>query len=635
MKLITLSFLIFLSNPLFAQLSKEQRLQDSVIGWDPKNYYDRNYKPQATAAGRQKETYLNKFAEWMKQSYTPVAGLGEYQRFVNAGNSSVLFSIWDVGYDYLDAQKHFRPIGETGYPRFYMATNMLAGTWNIDFMCKPDEWYFTMQPNGCRAQTPLESDAKMKGRDPHIAPNAYPYITWINDWDAVYLAPGNKLPIIPVSKGEFLQAALKRMDYLQDSLIQEDWKKESRKDEATKNNIISLRKKEIDRYRDNIGELLNKYNKQLSEPAMVANWQFTYHDIITGSWDVFHRGPNTMYYPVYKMDAATIRQITTDPKPAWVAILFPYQTKSDGNKSYEMYLSLTQHLNYEYIYNYFFDPAKVKDVDYKPLNEDKLKARLDAYRNKNNYNLKAVAAVAKEPGVHFREDFSGNSEGSEPAGWFYYKAGTKPFSVTTLAGEKGKWLKLGFGRAIKPSLLQAPLPANFLLEYDVATDKNYNGRTGGAATLTITNNALLPNNDVGRSPAGNGAIIEIRTEAGNEADYNNNNYRGILRVDIRNNPEQNEQNYSKGIRAEYALKEFTDKRSSVRIGVKVSDGQVYITVNGKTVIQPSDFKMTYGAPCKLCGVPQGLRFRDILFRNNTNDNNTVEVYIGNIKITGN
>ncbi|MFT3936977.1 MAG: hypothetical protein QM726_25350 [Chitinophagaceae bacterium] len=625
-----LAVLVFVKG--FAQLSAKERLQDSVIGWDPTNYYDRNFKTPTTATGKQKMAYVNKFAEWVQKTYTPVAGLGEYQRYVNENNYSVLFHIWDVEFNYLDAQKRFRPVGETGYPRFYIAANMLGGYWNIDFMCKPDEWYFTMQPNGRVAETPLDAEKKMKGRDPRIDPNVYPYITWINDWDAVYLAPGNKLPIIQVSKGEFLQKALSRMDYLQDSLIKEDLSKEYRKDEATKNGIISRRKTEIDQYRDNIQQLLTKYKSQLSEPAMVTNWQFTYHDIITGSWDVFKRGPNTMYYPVYKLDAAAIQKMK-DAKPLWIAILLPHAAKEDGNKRYEMYASLTHHLNYEYIYNYFFDSAKVKGVAYTPANNDQLKARMDAYKNRNNHNLTAITAtVSNEPGIHFKEDFSANTEGSEPINWYYYKAGAKAYSVESIAGEKGRWLKLGYGRAIKPSLMKTPLPKSFTLEYDLATDKNYSGRTGAAATVTLTNHTIITNNDVrGISAGSKGALIEIRAESGNEDDYNNNNYRGILRVDIHNTPDPNEQNFSKGIRAEYALREFTNKKSKVHISVQLKDGLLSIFVNGKQVIKPTDFKMTYGADCKLCGIPVDLQLTGLLVNNNSNDN-SIGAYISNISI---
>lgn len=628
-QLFTATFLL-ISLSAFCQLTSEQRLQDSIIGWDPKNYYDRNYKPQTSAVGRQKEAYVNKFAEWIKASYTPVGGLGEYQRFISPIGCSVAFSVWDVAFDHLDAERHFRPIGETGYPRFYIATNTLAGTWQIDFMSRSDEWYFTMQPNG---YAPNDTEKKKRAdADPKISPSASPFVTWRNDWYAVYLAPGNRLPINPVTKGEFLQAAMNRMDYLQDSLVREDLAKEYRKDDATRQKIVDARKTEIDRYRDNVRELLAKYASRAGEPAEVPNRQFTYHDLINGSWDVFTRGPNTIYYPVYKIEASTIREMA-EARPVWVSVLFPFQTKNDGNKFYEMYRSMTENVNYQYIHDYFFNPEKVKGVAYSPLNKETLEQRLASYRSRNAHNLSAPVKTDDAGGGFFTENFSRTAEGGEPQDWFFYRPGSTAFTVSTIAGESGKWLKLGKGRSIKPTLLKSPLPANFSLEYDVATDKGFTSRSGGACELTITNRKVLANNDVtGMSSDPHSANITIRTEAGSESDFNNNNYRGVLRVTISNTPEANEENFVKGITATYPLKEFTDSKSKVHIRFAVTNGDVSVAVNDRVVIGPGDFKMTYGGACKLCGVPAGLQFRSFLLNNVTDSRSDASVYVSNIRL---
>ncbi|MBS1567730.1 MAG: hypothetical protein JST39_25325, partial [Bacteroidetes bacterium] len=380
MKWLFFSLLTGLALSSFAQLSREQRIQDSIIGWDPTHKYDA-LKPPATAVDRRKEAYLNKMVEWMQKSYTPIGGLGEYQRFINPQSSQVLFSVWDVGYDYLDAQKHFRPIGETGLPRFYMSANILSGVWNIDFMNKPDAWYFTMQPDG---YCPTETEKKKRvGSDRRICELAHPYLTWINEWCTVYLTPGNKLPMKQVTKGELLQTALKNIDGVPNA----------------------------GQYRNNILSLLEKYKNALDEPASVPTYQFSYRDFITGSYDVFTRGPNTIYYPVYTIDAATIAKMK-EAQPLWIAVTFPFEGPTDGNKSYEMYVAMTKHLNYEYIYNYFFDTAKVHGKPYIPADAEGLKARLDGYRKKNAANINAQAETRSWAGnVHFQDDFSGNTEG--------------------------------------------------------------------------------------------------------------------------------------------------------------------------------------------------------------------------------
>ena len=178
------------------------------------------------------------------------------------------------------------------------------------------------------------------------------------------------------------------------------------------------------------------------------------------------------------------------------------------------------------------------------------------------------------------------------------------------------------------------MPKNFILEYDIITDGGFTGRTGGAVELILTTNDLASNNDVGYMGSGKAATVTILTESGNEANYSSN-YRGLLSVGIANNPDVNEENHSKGIKAEVPLTQFTNNRTKVHIAVSVQNGQVSVLANDKAIIQPADFKMVYGGPCKLCGVPAGLQFKNIRFNNLTNEGESIGVYISNIRITGN
>lgn len=620
-----------LTAPAWAQLTREQRIETTVIGWDPTNYFDRNYKPKTAPADRQREVYLNKFAEWVKKSYTPVAGLGEYQRYIGDYNYQVLFSIWDVAYDHLDAQKNVRPVSETGFPRFSVGANRLAGSQDIRFMSSPDAWYFTLEPKGF---APFGKQDKLRNRNPDIDPNTAPYLTWYNESTcAVYLTPTGKLPLTPVTKGEFLDRALASMDRVLETIRKDETERwRDRPDNVP--GVMKLKTEEVDKVRATLRSLKEKYRNRLTEPAAVTNAQFDWRQITNGTWDVFTDGPNASYYPVYRIDAATLASMR-GAAPVWLAVIFPFQTPNDGNKYYEMYAALTRNLNYEYIYNYFFAPDKVKGKPYVPANEGELTARLEAYRQRNAYTGSAPTAQASlPPGVVFQETFSRDALGSEPADWYYYRVGSTPFTVVDLPGTSGRWLKLGSGRSIKPSALKAPLPKNFRLDFDVATDNGFSGRTGGALDLKLTSHSLSTNNSETKSNLPTDALITLRIEAGNEADYANN-YRGLLRVTIHNTPEVNEENFVKGIKAEYALREFTDRKSSVHIGLAVDNGAVRVFVNDKAVIGPEHLKLTYGGACKRCGVDPSQVFSNLLVTNTTNDSRAVGVYIGNVVIRRN
>lgn len=57
-KNIVLIIFSLLTVPAFSQLTAEQRIQDSVIGWWNDNYWDRNWKPQTDPVGKRKKSTL-------------------------------------------------------------------------------------------------------------------------------------------------------------------------------------------------------------------------------------------------------------------------------------------------------------------------------------------------------------------------------------------------------------------------------------------------------------------------------------------------------------------------------------------------------------------------------------------------
>ena len=295
-----------------------------------------------------------------------------------------------------------------------------------------------------------------------------------------------------------------------------------------------------------------------------------------------------------------------------------------------MYRSFTENLNYEYIYNYFFDPEKVKGKSYTAANEEQLKARLEEYRKKNIAAINPAAPSAAHSDAVFFDDFSSGKEGGDPANWFFKRYG-KHAVVTDVKNQPGKWLQLGYGTPVNPSLLKKPLPENFSVAYDLVTDGDFTSRTGGSATLSLnTRSAAADGTEI---TGGNGTRISIEIASGNESDYDNNNYRGLLRVRINSTPEVNTQNYADGLSYEYPLREFTNKKTKVHISVSVKNNILTVLVNNTPVAVSTNFKMTYGAKCISCGVPAGTKFNAVFWNNTTSDADHIKVYMSNIKIT--
>ena len=485
-----------------AQLTAEQRIKDSVIGWWSDNYWDRNWKPQTDPVGKKKEAHLKNMIEWMKKSYTPVGGLGTVTRYLEKGGYGVKFMVWNVSHEkeWTDAKGNFKPIPEEN-TKFYISVNKLFGAYPATFINKPGQYLFTWQPDGYD-NTSSNNSKRSEG----IHPNAAKYITVRNEMQNIILAPDNKLPTTPVTKGEYMQLA--------DEALAEKFTTANEYD-----------KKTIDRIRKHISQFKEKHKNSLQDAALLLNMQPSMHDF--NGFDPFEISEYSMkqklYYPLYKFTTPVMEKLKAG-EALWVSVSVPFQTKENGNQLHEMYTAITENIDYDYIYNYFFNPEKIKGIAYKPANEEQLNARLTAYRNKNKAGLKTtVTAAPLPPGIHFMDDFSSGTIGQAPANWFF-NTYSKRCYIAEIKGEKGKWVALGYNTVFSPSLLKKPIPQNFTLEFDMATDGDYTGRTGGAVRLVL--NSRKAKTDGIEAEAGNGARVEINIVSGNEADYNNNNYRG-------------------------------------------------------------------------------------------------------------
>lgn len=611
-----------------AQLTPEQRIQDSAIGWWDNNRFDYKIKPATDPIQKKRIDITNLFVDWMKKSYTPIGGLGTVTRFNNNTSFGVKFLVWNVSHDkpWTDAKGHFVPIDEENTP-FGLWCNIIPGSYSVPFLNGNGSYYFTWPTDGYGTTAKDKQDMDLKK-----FPTISKYITRNNESQIVLLAPDNKLPFVEVSIGEYLNGAMSNIDKELQKRKDDILDANRGTDDATvkrRKSFYAFQDEQFERFRNGIRKWLAVYKDRLNEPALVTHLQPTINDF-DGQVDPFRKSISDPVHPVFKVPKDIMEKCKTD-KPQWIATYCYYENKENGNQLYEMYRSITENLNYDYIYNYFFDPEKVKGKPYIPANEEQLKSRLDGYRKKITAAINPVSVSTRQQGnAFFFDDFSSGSDGGNPINWYFRRYG-KHAVVTTIKNQQGKWLQLGYGTPVNPSLLKKTLPENFSLAFDIITDSDFESRTGGAINLSL--NTRPATADGVETEGGNGTSINITIIAGNERDYNNNNYMGMLRVKINSTPEVNKENYSGGLSYEYPLREFTNKKIKINVSVKVKNNVLTVLINNNAVATSTDFKMTYGGKCISCGVPAGTKFNSVFWSNTTNDADNTKVYISNVKIS--
>ncbi|MBE9463590.1 hypothetical protein ACFP1I_11715 [Dyadobacter subterraneus] len=340
--------------------------------------------------------------------------------------------------------------------------------------------------------------------------------------------------------------------------------------------------------------------------------------------DNFGKGLNQAFQ-VLKLDAATMAKLN-DITPLWIAVAFPFEKKDRGNQLYELYTAMSQNINYDYIYNYFYDPDKIKGKTYAPSNAGELKARLDSYRNTTaeKKDLTAKKLGNLPAGVVLFDDFSQEQVGSKPAGWHFSSTG-KTHVISKIEGENGNWLKLGYSTELTPATLKN-LPENFSLEYDVVTSA-FDGRWG--ANLTME----LKGSKKGSDGVTYSSGLKTSITAGNQSALDeNHNYRGELKIDLLNYPSKMDYNDKGGYFTE-AQPVFTSKKRKVHIQLIKKGPLISLFLNGKEFTNSSQFKTKYGKPCGDCSIADGLLYTGFVIRSFTQEPDLVDCFIGNIKVT--
>ena len=470
--------------------------------------------------------YSQQWVEWMQQSYLPKGCLGEAGYFQNkipkfSGTNSLMgnarnqhlaalpqmYGSFSTMYMFLkkDAQGKFVPVTNYAEYWFVEANQLQDISKPLSFISSSDDYFFVVpdfksQPNGYEDKDKAASN--LKGFNNHINIERFkhfyvpPKTLYDNQIYVVIMTKDNKeLPFEKITIGEFFTEAEKQFPVWQkiESLPADRYA-------TAQKNLARLKEKYKNRWND-IAEI------QLSKTDMSL---FTFVNATEGYNDMFDNmdingkeGINTTF-PIQRVKKSTLELCKTD-QPQWLIIRW---TLGMSNEPFNIHLheSILNNFNFDYVYNYFFNPEKVKDQPYKPLRSPSFKDAVVV--TEASETSKKITA---DKNVYFFEDFSGTAIGKSPATWNSNLINGEKAVVGEAPEAAGNWIVVE-GHTFKFSNFKKPFPPNFELSFDVAVPKDF---TWGGKRLDVV---LAKDNSSASSfrfsirPGSGGANGEIEVE---------------------------------------------------------------------------------------------------------------------------
>jgi hypothetical protein len=360
-----LTLIVTVSSATSAQQIPQQSYQDSVLGWMKVYRFTGVRAPVTVDAKRYSPAQLSigdSLATWIQASYAPRGALGDVIRSVSARlglynkNDASLpqtYGAYAKTYTELKYDPNHKMVPFTNsHLTWSIQANMVFGE-PLLVLNTPTQYYFLLPGLGKPASKP-GSDSYRYDLSGH--PAVRKYITYFNDQlnsttaNATYvlLAKDNKLPFVTVSKGEYL-------DKLADAI--------ARKRDSDRASGASGAE---DRYQKRMALLADnrvKYGSRLGETATAFSLQ---PDVFLENYkDVFEgNGGSSIRYAVYKVNPAMSELAKTD-KPQWIVVWWDGDLLNPVGK--QQIDAITNNFDFQYLYDYFFAPEKVKGRQYRPL----------------------------------------------------------------------------------------------------------------------------------------------------------------------------------------------------------------------------------------------------------------------------
>ncbi|HYF30218.1 MAG TPA: hypothetical protein VD993_03770 [Chitinophagaceae bacterium] len=366
-----------------------ESIADIDIGWI--KVYKYPTPPKSATVGNRTYSsvqigYVQQLIQWMQQSYLPKGCLGDAAYYVNqapkfSGTNSRLGNAVNT---HLQALPHLYG----AYTKMYMflkkdaagkfaPQNNFAEYWNIEanglqhisepvsFISSPEEYYFILpdfkaHSKGYQDEHKPASDFKEFDDHKNIAAYKHFYIPpkVINDNPhyVVIMTKNNELPFEKITIGEFFTQVEKQLPFWQSI-------------DPVPTGTYAVAQK-------NLARLKEKYKSKWNEPAnmKLSSTQislYTFVNAVEGQNDLFDNKDiygnesSIPAFPVLKVKKAA-RELCKTDRPQWLVIRW---TMGMPNKRFNIHMheSILNKFNFEYVYNFFFYPEKIKGKPYRPL----------------------------------------------------------------------------------------------------------------------------------------------------------------------------------------------------------------------------------------------------------------------------
>ena len=106
-----------------------------------------------------------------------------------------------------------------------------------------------------------------------------------------------------------------------------------------------------------------KYKDRMQETAYIYTTQISL--LLENVLDIFEGNGNSgISIPVYKVDPA-VAELCKKDKPQWIVIAWTVDLLEPVGR--QLYEAAVNNFNFDYVYNFFFYPEKVKGQPYKPV----------------------------------------------------------------------------------------------------------------------------------------------------------------------------------------------------------------------------------------------------------------------------